>query len=48
MKIGCHVSIAGGLYNAPERAHALGCETFQMFTRSPQGGKVTPIDLQGL
>ena len=33
------------MHNAPERAHALGCETFQMFTRSPQGGKVNPIDL---
>ncbi|MDP3954403.1 MAG: deoxyribonuclease IV [bacterium] len=37
-KIGCHVSIAGGIYNAPERAAVLGCETFQCFTRSPQGG----------
>ena len=37
-KIGCHVSIAGGVWNAPERAADLGCETFQIFTRSPQGG----------
>jgi len=37
-KIGCHVSIAGGVWNAPERASVLGCETFQIFTRSPQGG----------
>jgi deoxyribonuclease IV len=37
-KIGCHVSIAGGIFNAPERASVLGCETFQVFTRSPQGG----------
>lgn len=37
-KIGAHVSIAGGIFNAPERAHQLGCETFQCFTRSPQGG----------
>ncbi len=36
--IGCHVSIAGGVFNAPERAAFLGCETFQIFTRSPQGG----------
>lgn len=36
--IGAHVSIAGGIWNAPERAAALGCECFQMFTRSPQGG----------
>lgn len=36
--IGAHVSIAGGIWNAPERAAAIGCECFQLFTRSPQGG----------
>ena len=39
MKFGAHVSIAGGINKAPERAHALGCECFQIFTRSPRGGK---------
>ena len=39
MNIGCHVSIAGGVQNAPQRAYTVGCECFQMFTRSPQGGK---------
>jgi deoxyribonuclease-4 len=39
MKFGAHVSIAGGINKAPERAHGLGCECFQMFTRSPRGGK---------
>lgn len=43
MKIGCHVSIAGGIENAPKRAADLGCECFQIFTRSPQGGKAAPI-----
>ncbi len=43
MLFGCHVSIAGGLENAPERAHDLGCEVFQMFSRSPQGGKAKEI-----
>ncbi len=37
-KIGAHVSIAKGIIMAPQRAHDLGCETFQCFTRSPQGG----------
>lgn len=37
-KVGCHVSIAGGVENAPGRARELGCETFQIFSRSPQGG----------
>lgn len=36
--IGAHVSIAGGIPNAPARAAELGCGTFQCFTRSPQGG----------
>lgn len=39
MKFGAHVSIAGGIDNAPKRAHDLGCECFQIFSRSPRGGK---------
>lgn len=45
MKFGAHVSIAGGVQNAPLNAAKLGCEVFQMFSRSPQGGpapKLTP------
>ena len=42
-KVGCHVSIAGGIVNTPQRAAELGCEIFQMFTRSPQGGKAPEI-----
>src|SRR6185312_16284830 len=45
IKIGCHVSASGGAFNAPKNAHELGCETFQIFTRPPQGGtppKLTP------
>ncbi len=44
MYFGAHVSIAGGLPNAPLNAAAIGCEIFQMFTRSPQGGWVPPCD----
>jgi deoxyribonuclease IV len=39
MKFGAHISIAGGIDKAPGRAHAIGCECFQIFTRSPRGGK---------
>lgn len=39
MNFGAHVSIAGGIEKAPERAHEIGCECFQMFSRSPHGGK---------
>jgi deoxyribonuclease-4 len=45
MLFGAHVSIAGGIQHAPENAAAIGCEVFQCFTRSPQGGpapKLTP------
>ena len=44
IKIGCHVSGAGGLWSAPINANELGCETFQIFSRSPQGGPVKPIE----
>ncbi len=44
MFFGAHVSIAGGLANAPLNAELIGCEVFQMFTRSPQGGYVAPLD----
>lgn len=43
MNIGCHVSIAEGIENAPQRATDLGCEVMQIFTRSPQGGKTLEI-----
>jgi len=43
MNIGCHVSIAGGIQNAPERARDLSCEVMQIFTRSPQGGKAPEL-----
>lgn len=43
MNIGCHVSIDGGIYKAPERAAGLGCEVMQIFTRSPQGGKASEL-----
>ena len=44
MLFGAHVSIANGLPNAPLNAAKIGCEVFQMFTRSPQGGWVAPLD----
>lgn len=43
MKFGAHVSAAGGLWNAPENAAALGLECFQFFSRAPQGGRVSAI-----
>jgi deoxyribonuclease-4 len=43
MRIGSHVSIAGGVWNAPSNAAKVGCEVFQIFSRSPHGGPVKPI-----
>lgn len=44
MKFGAHVSIAGGIDKAPSRAYELGCECFQIFTRSPRGGQPSKMD----
>ncbi|MDE6400594.1 MAG: deoxyribonuclease IV, partial [Muribaculaceae bacterium] len=32
--IGAHVSVAGGVENAPSRAHAIGAKAFALFTGS--------------
>ena len=37
MRIGVHVSIAGHIYESLDRAHALGCNTMQIFSRNPRG-----------
>lgn len=34
MKIGCHVSIAGGIDNSVKRAEELGCSTMQIFSKN--------------
>ena len=39
MNFGAHISIAGGIEKTPERVHEIGGECFQMFSRSPHGGK---------
>ena len=44
MKFGAHVSIAGGIDRAPLRAYEIGCECFQIFTRSPRGGKPPKLE----
>lgn len=43
MNIGAHVSIAGGIQNAPQRAADWNCEAMQIFTRPPQGGKAPEL-----
>jgi len=37
VKVGVHVSIAGSIGKAVERAAEAGCDTFQIFSRNPRG-----------
>ncbi len=42
-RVGFHAPIAGGLQNALLKAHALGCDTVQMFSRNPRGWTARPL-----
>lgn len=44
MRIGAHISIAGGVSKAIERARAAGCEAVQIFSGNPRGWKDHPLD----
>lgn len=44
VKAGCHVSIAGSIDKAIDRAETIGCDTFQVFTGNPRGWNVKPLD----
>ncbi|HJJ35267.1 MAG TPA: deoxyribonuclease IV [Methanocorpusculum sp.] len=44
IKLGFHVSIAGSLPLAVSRAEENGCDTFQIFTRSPRVWAAKPIE----
>ena len=49
MKLGVHVSIAGHIYEAVDRAAALGCNAFQIFSRNPRGWEalaLVPADVE--
>lgn len=43
MRIGVHVSIAGRIDEAIDRAAALGCQTIQIFSRNPRGWRSIPL-----
>ncbi len=43
MLFGPHVSIVGGIENAPKRSFDLGGEVFQIFSRPPQGWNASPL-----
>jgi deoxyribonuclease-4 len=44
MKVGFHVSIAGGISNAVDNATKIGCTAFQIFSRNPRGWTAKPLD----
>ena len=48
MKIGCHLSIKDGFVKALENALSIGANTFQYFSRNPQGGKAKELDLDDI
>ncbi len=43
-RVGAHMSIAGGIDLAVDRAVALGCEALQLFTKSSNQWKARPLD----
>jgi deoxyribonuclease IV len=47
-RAGMHVSIAGGIENAPVRARDLGCQAMQIFSRNPRGWATSSLDPQGV
>ena len=44
VKVGVHVSIAGSLDLAVDRANDAGCDVFQMFSRNPRGWAYSPLN----
>lgn len=48
LKIGSHLSVANGYYNAGKEALRIGANTFQFFTRNPRGGSAKKLDDEDL
>jgi len=44
VRVGVHVSIAGSIDKAVDRAKERRCDTFQIFSRNPRGWKIKPLD----
>ena len=43
MRLGAHISAAGGVFKAFERAEAVGCETFMVYTKSNRQWNAKPL-----
>ena len=48
MKLGFHVSIAGGFKKVVPRAQERQCETIQLFSRNPRSWKYRPLDTEDI
>ena len=46
LNLGCHLSISKGFLNIGKEAASIKANTFQFFTRNPQGGKAKDLDLE--
>lgn len=44
LNIGCHLSVSKGFLHMGKEASSIGANTFQFFTRNPQGGKAKDLD----
>lgn len=44
LNIGCHLSVSKGFLHMGQEASSIGANTFQFFTRNPQGGKAKDWD----
>lgn len=45
LHIGCHLSVSKGFEHIGKEASSIGADTFQFFTRNPQGGKAKDLDM---
>lgn len=46
--VGAHVSVSGGVENAPVNAHEIGARSFALFTRNPTRWKSAPLKPQSI
>lgn len=48
LHIGCHLSVAKGFAHMGRTALSIDADTFQFFTRNPQGGKAKELDIEDI
>jgi len=44
LRLGAHMSIAGGISKSLDRGHSIGCQSIQIFTRNQRQWKSKPLD----